>query len=157
MAIALANTVKRNESLSAFHDEELFKRLFWQREVSNENLLISAEACSLVYSFEGTDTQSDESELNFLASLVDKSGLELFRDVNTLKERDLVQSRSVWRAVLPHAIANRLAKRALGSIPKSVLLTAFLNRGSDRLIKSFSKLLVTFMIVNQLLRSSMVG
>ena len=139
LAIALANTVQMGETLSDFRDEELFERLFRQRHDSNESLLISAEACSLVYSFEGTDAHSENSELKFLASLVGKSNPELYRDVRTLKERDLIQSRDVWRAVLPHAIANRLAKRALESIPKDTLVQAFLNSGSERLIKSFTR------------------
>lgn len=139
IAIALANTVKRNETLSDFSDDELFKRLFWQNQVPNENLLLSAEVCSLVYSFEGEDTHSEKSELSFLASLIDKTSSELYRDVNTIKERNLIQSRGVWRAVLPHAIANRLAKRALKAIPRDKLLEAFLNFASERLIRSFSK------------------
>jgi hypothetical protein len=139
VAIVLADTVRQGETLSGFHDEELFERLFRQRHDSDENLLISAEVCSLVYSFGGTDANSEKSELNFLASLVGKSGSELYRDVRALKERDLIQSRDVWRAVLPHAIANRLAKRALESIPKNTLVEAFLNSGSERLIKSFTR------------------
>jgi hypothetical protein len=123
--------------LSGFRDEELFERLFTQRHGSSKDLLISAEACSLVYSFEGTDTISDKSELKFLASLVDKSTQELYRDLGTLKERELLQSRDVWRAVLPQAIANRLAKRALESIPKDTLVKAFLTSGFERLLKSF--------------------
>jgi len=139
VAIALANTVQKGETLSDFRDEELFERLFRQRHETNESLLISAEACSLVYSFEGTDANSEKSELKFIASLVNKSGAELYRDVRTLKVRDLIQSRDVWRAVLPHAIANRLAKRALESIPKDTLVQAFLSSGSERLIKSFTR------------------
>jgi hypothetical protein len=139
LAIALANTMRQGETLSHFHDEELFTRLFRQRHDSDKDLLVSAEACSLVYSFEGKDIISEKSELKFFASLINKSAAELYRDVGTLKERDLVQSRSVWRAVLPHAIANRLAKRALDSIPKDILVKAFFNSGSERLIKSFSR------------------
>jgi hypothetical protein len=139
VAIALANTLQQGDTLSGFHDEELFERLFRQRHDANENLLISAEVCSLVYSFEGTDANSEKSELKFLASLVGKSGSQLYRDIGALKERDLIQSRDVWRAVLPPAIANRLAKRALESIPKDTLVQAFLNSGSERLIKSFTR------------------
>ena len=139
VAITLANTVQQGETLSGFHDEELFERLFRQRHDSNESLLISAEVCSLVYSFKGTDANSEKSELKFLASLIDKSVSELYRDVRALKRRDLIQSRNVWRAVLPHAIANRLAKRALESIPKDTLVQSFLNSGSERLIKSFTR------------------
>jgi hypothetical protein len=139
IAIALANTMNQGETLSSLRDEALFKRLFRQRHESNESLLISAEACSLVYSFEGTDANSDKSELKLLASLIGKSGADLYRDVKILKERDLIQSRGVWRALLPHAIANRLAKRALESIPKDTVVRAFLDSGSERLIKSFTR------------------
>jgi hypothetical protein len=45
----------------------------------------------------------------------------------------------VWRAVLPHAIANRLAKLALESIPKDILVQTFLKCGFERLIKSFTR------------------
>ena len=73
MAIALAETVDEGETLSGFRDEQLFERLFQQRHTLDNTLLISAQACSLVYSFEGTDTSSDNSEIKFLAYLVDKS------------------------------------------------------------------------------------
>lgn len=138
VAIALANTVQVGETLSGFRNEELFERLFWQRHDPNESLLLSAEACSLVYSFEGTDTTSENSELRLLAAVVGKSSGDLYRDVAQLKQRDLVQSRSVWRAILPHAIANRLARRAIESIPKKTLVETFLN-ASERLIRSFTR------------------
>jgi len=38
----------------------------------------------------------------------------------------LLQSRSVWRAVLPHAIANRLAELALQNIPSAAIESAFM-------------------------------
>jgi hypothetical protein len=139
ISISLATTVQQGESLSGLRDEDLFKRLFHQRNDPNENLLSSAQACSLVYSFEGTDIASEKSELKILASLAGKSANDLYRDVATLRKRDLIQSRHVWRAVLPHAIANRLAKLALESIPKDEIMKAFLNSGSERLIKSFSR------------------
>jgi hypothetical protein len=139
VAIALANTVRLGETLSGFRDENLFERLFQQRHPSNENLLISAEVFSLVYSFQGTDANSEESEIKLLSSLVNKSGPELYRDIRALKERDLIQMRGEWRALLPHAIANRLAKRALESIPKNKLVQTFIERGSERLIKSFTR------------------
>jgi hypothetical protein len=139
IAIALANTVKRNETLSDFNDDELFKRLFWQNQAPDENLILSAEVFSLVYSFEGEDVYSEKSELSFLGSLINKTSDTLYHDISILRERSLIQSRGVWRAVLPHAIANRLAKRALNVIPKDKMIQAFLNFGSERLIRSFSK------------------
>lgn len=139
VAIALSNTVEKGETLSGFKDEELFQRLFRQRHDPSETLLKSAEVCSLVYSFEGADIDPAKSELAFLASLTGGDATDLYRDVNTLKDRGLVQSRNVWRAVLPHAIANRLAKRALENIPQTKLINSFLTEGSERLIKSFTR------------------
>ncbi|MGB0385042.1 MAG: hypothetical protein ACPGWR_09485 [Ardenticatenaceae bacterium] len=139
VAIALANTLKQDDSLSTLRDEELFNRLFRQRHNPNENFRISAEIFSLVYSFNGADTNPETSELEFLANLAQKSSRDLYRDITELKSRGLVQARSVWRAVLPHAIANRLAKRALESIPKRTIVKAFLSSGSERLIISFSR------------------
>ncbi len=139
IAIAIANTVRQGKSLSSFRDNELFERLFWQTDQQEDkSLLRSAEVCSLVYSFEGKDTTSEQSELKFLASFIDKSAADLYRDVAELKGRELVQSRSVWRAVLPQAIANWLAKRALESIPKDILVPKFLGT-SERLLKSFTR------------------
>jgi hypothetical protein len=138
VAITLANTLRKGETLSGFRDEQLFKRLFWQRHSQDENLLRSAEALSLVYSFEGTDADSQKSELRVLASLINRSGTEVYRDMVKLKNRDLIQQRSVWRAVLPHAIANRLAKSALESIPRQTLLQTFMDERSKRLLTSFT-------------------
>lgn len=138
VAIALANTFKSGDTLSSFRDEQLFERLFWQRNGRNDDLLKAAEVCSLLYSFEGTDTGST-SELATLGKLVEKSADELFRHIKDLKDRDLVQSRSKWRAVLPHAIANRLAKRALETIPKDKIRKTIECSNNERLIKSFSR------------------
>ena len=138
VAIVLADTVEKGDTLSGLCDEHLFQRLFWQRHTSDNSLLSSAQACSLVYSFEGTDTSSDESEIKFLASLSDKSPLGLYSDVAELQRRDLIQSRGDWRAVLPQAIADWLAKRALESIPKDTLVNEFIGN-SERLKKSFTR------------------
>lgn len=139
VAIALAGTVQQGESPADLGYGDLFKRLFWQRHNHSESLLVSAEVCSLVYSFEGTDISSEDSEIQFLASFVGKTSGELYRDIAELQRRALVQSRGVWRAVLPHAIANRLAKRALEALPKEALVKEFINKGSKRLIRSFSR------------------
>ena len=138
IAIALANTA-HGEALYRLRDEELFKRLFWQRHEQDENLLVSAQACALTYSFQGEGATSEDSELRFLGSLVGKSGEDIYRHVTALKKRGLVQSKSVWRAVLPQAIANRLAEQALEDIPKDILVNSFLNSPSKRLLKSFAR------------------
>lgn len=139
VAIALANTLRQDEGLSTLRDEDLFNRLFHQRHHPTDNLRVTAEVCSLVYSFNGDDTTSVTSELKFLGALAEKSSRDLYRDVAELKNRGLVQARNVWRAVLPHAIANRLAKSALNSIPSQTVINTFLSSDSERLITSFSR------------------
>lgn len=139
IGLALASTVRIGETLSGFRDEELFKRLFIQRNEPSESLLISAQVLSLVYSFEGVDYESKNSELKVLASLVEISPLQLYRHVDVLMKRGVIQSRNIWRAVLPPAIANRLARFALDSIPKDIIVRTVLNSGSERLIRSFTR------------------
>lgn len=139
VALALAGTIGKNETISGLSDAELFKRLFQQRNDPDAALLSMAQACSLVYSFEGEKLAGDEAELSVLGGLVGKSAEEMFATTAELKRRDLLQARGPWRAVLPHAIANRLAAMALENIPRKKLLTAFVDHGPKRLLQSFSR------------------
>jgi hypothetical protein len=138
IAIALAETVRPGESIKGLGDAELFKRLFEQRHGSNEPLDIIAQALSLVYSFDGENTKAD-GELAALGRLVGKSPSEMYRGAQELYRRDLAQARSVWRAVLPHAVANRLAAAALENIPLATIQTELIEGDSERLLKSFSR------------------
>lgn len=138
VAIALAGTVEAGQTLSGFRDEQLFERLFEQRHDRNPDLMRLAEVCSLVYSFEGTDVISEASELAVLTSMIGKEASDAYHAVRELQERGLVQARGVWRAVLSHAIANRLAARALSRIPREIVVSTFL-QSSERLMKSFTR------------------
>jgi hypothetical protein len=138
IAIALASTVSRGGSLASLQDEDLFQRLFQQRHLTDPNLLRAAEAFSLVYSFNGVDV-SDDSHLARLGRLIGMSASEMFRSASELLKRDLTQRRSTWRAVLPQAIANRLAVRALQSIPLDSISTKLLGDAPEHLRQSFSR------------------
>ncbi|MEG6509975.1 hypothetical protein V6C03_13470 [Methyloligella sp. 2.7D] len=139
IAIALAETVRHSETVAGLSNDELFQRLFRQGHDANDALLLAAQACSLVYSFQGEALIGDEAELPRLASLVGQQPQELYRHVAELIRRDLVQTRSVWRAVLPHAIANRLAAEALDNIPYDLIDRYLVADGTDRLARSFSR------------------
>lgn len=141
LAISLANTVKSGENLASLKDEELFLRLFEQRHGTNRELLEAAEVLSLVYSFNSFNysQEGEKNELSFLAGLVDMKGSKIYRYSSKLKRRELVQERGKWRAVLPHALANRLASRALENIPVEKILYHFENSEYERLLKSFSR------------------
>ena len=139
IALALAKSIDRSESVAKLSDEDLFQRLFRQRRSEDSTLLRAAEACSLVYSFDGEVVEGQKAELPILAKLAGLSVPELFRNVQELKERELVQQRGKWRAVLPHAIANKLAQRALGRTMLSVISDVLVSKGPFRLLKSFSR------------------
>lgn len=139
IAIALANTVKHDESLSRIKDNELFNRLFYQRNKHDGDLLKAAETCSLVYSFECNTENGHNKELQHLSSLVCMSINELYRHISELMRRELIQKRGNWRAVLPPAIANRLASNALENIPITLIKAVFEQTGNERLIVSFSR------------------
>ena len=139
MAIALAQTVEEGDDLSSLRDEDLLKRLFLQRHEYDEALQIAAEVCSLVYSFECNTDNDLGTELPLLASLAGMDAGQLYRKIAELKRRELIQQRGIWRALLPHAIANRLAQRALENIPLCKLHDAFEQKDSTRILKSFSR------------------
>jgi hypothetical protein len=143
IAIALAATVGRNESLSGLADRELFQRLFQQRDEYDGGLLQAAQACALVYSFEGEALTGDDAELPRLAALIGFDAAALFRSVSELLRRDLAQRRGVWRAVLPHATANRLAATALQDIPFTAIEAQLINRAPARLLNSAGGLVIS--------------
>ena len=139
IALALAHTVRRGESVANLTNKELFERLFHQRNPKDPCLLRAAEACALVYSFNGEALKGETAELPLLAELAGLTVDELYRCVSELRRRDLIQSRGMWRAVLPQALANRLAKQALDGIPLERISSIFLENASERLLKSFSR------------------
>jgi len=139
LAIYLAKTVKSSESLGVLKDEDFFKRLFQQDHEHQESLLESAEILSLLYSFDGEDTDESNSELSLLASIGGKTTQELLRDTGKIAERELIQSRGKMRAILPHAVANYLARRALRKNSAKAIQELIFHRGSERVITSFSR------------------
>lgn len=137
VAGVLADTLKKGDTLGNLRDRELFARIFQQRNDHSEDLLNAAEALALVYSFDGTDT-SASGELAMLAPIARTSSAKLYAFVAELKRRSVVQSRGRWRALLPHAIANRLAAQALERIPADELDMLCAN-APPRLLKSLTR------------------
>ncbi|MBO9457079.1 hypothetical protein J7376_17595 [Paracoccus sp. R12_1] len=131
LGFALAHAAPQTGTLSAFEDSVLFDRLFWQREGRNEELARAAEVLSLVYSFE-VDGEEAPDELTFLGSFAELSRGAMHRHAATLFDRGLAQARGRWRAVLPHALANRLAQQGLRSIPWRNIAEGFADKGRLR-------------------------
>lgn len=138
VSLAIAERLAEGESLAQLSDAQLFDRLFEQRNHPDENLREQAEILSLVYSFSVSTLEDGYNELEVLGSISGHSQLQLFRSVKTLSGRHVVQKRGHWRAILPHAIANKLAVSALESIPVDQLKATFEVSGRQRLLMSFA-------------------
>jgi hypothetical protein len=120
IAIALPGTIGLSGTIAGLNDTEAFRRLFFQGRPDDEELYRAAQACALLYSFNAEGVE-DASELARLGSLVTVSARRMYQHVRELHKRDLAQRRNVWCAVLPHALANRLAAEALDNIRSSVV------------------------------------
>ncbi|MBF4355148.1 hypothetical protein, partial [Vibrio anguillarum] len=105
------------------------------RKGSVESLLESAEVLSLVYSFNVSTTEL-HNELSALSKIGGLERNKLNRNHAELLRRQLSQQRGNWRAVLPHALANRLARRALQNIDSDQINAVLLKRENLRLFKS---------------------
>lgn len=139
IALALTRAIDRHESVAHLSDKNLFERLFYQRNAHEASLLRAGKACALVYSFDGETTEGPDAELPILAQLAELSVNQLYWHVHELKKRELVQQRSTWRALLPHALANRLAQSALEHIPPATLARVMVDSAPERLQLSFSR------------------
>ena len=139
IALALAETIGKDENISSLRDEELFKRLFYQRHASEKSLETAAQYLSLVYSFQINSEKIYSDDITFLSNLSEIPSRDIYESAIELKRRNLVQQRSKWMAVLPHPIANRLAKHALENISIGVISDNFNESTDERLLKSFSR------------------
>nr|WP_244361150.1 alpha/beta hydrolase [Alteromonas sp. K632G] len=139
VANALASTVGKDENISRLKDEELFKRLFHQRHDSDIGLEKAAEGLSLAYSFQLESEDDFSEELKLLGEIVMLPPLEMYKFAKELKRRNLAQERSIWMAILPHPIANRLARLALQNVPHSNIVKFINSNTQPRLLKSFSR------------------
>lgn len=139
VALALASKIETDENISRLKDDDLFRRLFHQRHLDDQNLDKIAEVLSLVYSFQVEENGEISNELRQLADVISCSPTAIYQSAQEIKRRGLAQQRSVWMAILPHPIANRLAKLALQNIP-SAKISKLVNIGTtERVLKSFSR------------------
>lgn len=138
VSLAIAERVEEGETLALLSDFQLFSRLFKQRNQSDGDLREQAEILSLVYSFSSSTCDTGESELEILGSLAGYTHNQLFRALRILSDRHILQKRSHWRAILPQAIANRLAAIALESFPVTLLRITFETPERERLLMSFA-------------------
>lgn len=139
VANALASTVGKDENISILKDEELFKRLFNQRHNSDIDLEKAAQGLSLAYSFQLESEDGFSEELTLLGKIVMLPPHQMYAFAKELKRRNLAQVRSIWMAILPHPIANKLARLALQNVPYSNIVKLINSDTHPRLLKSLSR------------------
>jgi hypothetical protein len=137
VARAIADTLRKGETLGKLKSRDLFERIFQQRNAPDQSLLFTAEDLSLFYSLNGEDTSSD-GELAKIGSIRSVSSNDMFTALVRLGRRGVAQSRGRWRAILPHAIANSLATSALERIPPQEF-DRFCTSLTSRMQKSLSR------------------
>ena len=137
VARALAETLKRGETLGKVKSRDLFERIFRQRNSEDRSLLMAAEDLALAYSINGEDIGSD-GELASLSAIRGITVQTLFESIAELRKRDVAQARGRWRAILPQAIANELASNALTRIHHDKL-DDLMRSASSRLRVSISR------------------
>lgn len=115
LALAISSNIEKTDNLALLTDSELFERLFWQKGRQNEELFKIAKNFALVYSFNIEDSGEENSELDFLSNFARVDSDTAIEAIEMLKSKDIVQQRGVWRAILPHALANHLAKELIST------------------------------------------
>lgn len=137
LAFALASTSEHTGDLASLRDRELFRRLFEQKSAVGDELLRCAKAASLIYSFHGVDL-SPASEIALLCKFSGTTPEAFYRNMTELSRRGLLQSRGKMRALLPHAISNRLAADALDEISLPALAKSMIVEATPRVQLSFA-------------------
>ena len=137
VARALAETIGRGETLGRLKNNQLFERIFRQRNEPNRELLQCAEDLSLLYSIDGEDA-SDEGELARVGAIRNIATQTLYEALVEMRHRGVVQARGRFRAILPQAIANPLAAHALDRIPPT-RFDQFCRNLTPRMLKSVSR------------------
>lgn len=137
VAGVIARTLGKGETLGSLKDRELFERIFLQRNKEDRELIQAAEDLALMYSIEGEDL-SGEGELFRVSAIRGIGAQSLYEALAEMKKRGVVQSRGRFRAILPQALANPLAARALERIPPTTL-DQFCVKLTPRMLKSVSR------------------
>lgn len=110
VALVLADSVRNGAGISELSDKNLFSRIFWQRNNPDSTVEEHAELLSLFFSFSVANRGKENDELAAIGTLGDTNRSSLMRSIRLMSRRGVVQQRSHLRAILPHAIANRLAR-----------------------------------------------
>jgi hypothetical protein len=160
VALALAGA---RGNLAQLEDRDLMDRLFLTaRRTSDELLRRVARAASLFNAFE---IEAAAGEVAVIARLANLDEFTVREKVGDLLDRGLAQQRGVQRAILPHALAVRLAGELLPRLDREFLWDVA-SSAPKRLFRSFIRRLsllhdepVAFWLAGRILdaRDSLIG
>jgi hypothetical protein len=137
IAKAIAKSVGKHDTLGQLNDSGLIKKIIQQRHEHDPELYKAAEVLSLLYSIDVSDISAN-GELAQIGSLQHINPVTLYDSLAKLADRDVVQVRGRFRAILPQAIANRLATDVLRRIHPNTF-DQFCSQLSPRMRKSLSR------------------
>ncbi|MDB6170929.1 MAG: hypothetical protein JWL59_240 [Chthoniobacteraceae bacterium] len=137
VAQVLAQTLGKGETLGTLRDYTLFERIFRQRKDHDGQLLRAAEDLSLLYSIDGED-DSEEGELARVGAIRNIGAQLFYEALAEMRHRGVVQARGRFRAILPQAIANRLAAHVIERISPA-RFDQFCRTLTPRMLKSVSR------------------
>ena len=138
IALATAETIGHQESLAGLTDEQVFQRLFVQRHAHDDALYLSAQACSLVYSFQGEDI-SDDGELARLGRTIGRTPREIYRSVAELHRRAISCSSAATGGRAPTRDREPSCGSGAPEHPQAVIQAQLMQGASERLLRSFSR------------------
>lgn len=141
IAYVLADTADKTGSLAKLTDNKLFQRIFLQKHEEDKEFFYCIQTCSLLYSFDSEDI-SEDSELVFLTSIAANANINikiLRRKITEAQKRGLIQQRGKWKAVLPQAIANRLAEQFINDDASIEDIELLRTHNLERIRSSFSR------------------
>ena len=140
VALAIAKNHSKGTGLAKLSDQQLIDRLFLEgRRPTDETLRRCAEVASLVYAFHVEQEGKHAPEHPILAELAEVTATTFYRHIAECLDRGTAQKRGTQRAILPQALAIKLALRALDRIPMDTIMTAFVREDRQRLFRSFSR------------------
>jgi hypothetical protein len=140
VALTIANHQGEGGSLASLSDRQLIDRLFLAgRRSTDDTLRRCAEVASLVWAFHVESERNQPPEHPVLAELADVTAATMYAAIAEFLDRGTAQKRGTQRAILPQALAVRLATQALERIPSEMIVSQFFREGRERLFKSFTR------------------
>ena len=141
VALAIARNSEPGEALADLSDRQLLSRLFLnERRRVDEEMLRCAEVASLVYAFHVDQEENQTPEHPVLAELAEVTDLTMYRYIAQFcEELGIAQKRGTQRAILPRALAVKLAIQCLDRLPPEQVLNHFDRPDIRRLFTSFCR------------------